>query len=405
MEDSLFEKQTGGIARRVALFLGYGWARVSTVPIMTARYLASRGFQVDMFLRFDPACDSLGVCRLELANPLIQLHYYLAHADDGQPEPLDGGVHIPRDYWGGVAAARKLAVRHDWAIGFDSGGLFCAASYAGTQGIPYVYHSLEIEEGAPYKGLERRCHAGAAYSLTQSGARADILASLNRVARRKIFVVPNSSMGDVIAQRNTFFRDMFPEIDGRAIALASGSLIRECCIEQLALSAESWPDDFVLVLHGWLPDPEYKKRIIAHAAGSDKVYLSQRILPPEEKFTIFTSVDYVLVFFDPAMGVNLEYAAPSSGKYYDALRCGIPMIGNDIPGMREMLNDRGCGITVDSFEGIAVALPILAKYHDSFRQRCFAEFPKHEFSKAYDSILKIMSRILAWDKSAYSPGS
>jgi glycosyltransferase involved in cell wall biosynthesis len=380
--------------KRVAFFAGYGWVRTSTPLQMTALFLANRGFQVDVFAPDDAACAGMNVGRLHETETTPGIRYWFYNRTGrAHPVTLPDGTSIPRNGWDAVHCAEVRGNVYDWLIGFDPDGLFCAAAYAGRHAVPYVYHSLEIEENTPHKFLESQCQRGALYTLTQDNARGDILARLNRVDRRTIFSLPNSSMGRILPEKDNYFRELFPEIGSRTIVLACGSLLVDTCIDGIVAAARTWLKEFVLVLNGWLPEPHLKVQVENSAQAGDNIFLSQHILPPAEKRRVFQSADICLIFFRPA-NLNLRYAAGSAGKYYDSLRCGLPLVGNDIPGMKTLLDEAGCGITVPGPEAVGAVLPVIAKYYDMYREHCLQLFPKYEFSKAYAAVLDMHSRKL-----------
>ena len=387
---SLVEPQSS--RRRRALFLAHPWAQVSTPPLMTARFLAESGYKVDMFVAFSPALHGLGICVPELNHPAIRI----LPSDPNKaavPARLSDGTLLPKEHWAAVELASKMRTIYSWVIGFDPGGLAQAAAAAEQCGVPYVYHSLEIEDQpGPAKDLERRLSQGALYTLTQDEQRADILAHLNRIPRSSIYVSTNSSMGASLAEKDRFFKDLFP-IGDRITVIATGTLLPITCVDTILTSTARWPKDFVLVLHGWIPDPNFRADVEKYIALSDNVFLSTKILPPHDKFRIFQGADIGLVFFNPT-NHNLKFAAGSAGKLYDFMRCGVPIIGNDIPGMSALVAESGCGLVIPDASALPQALPLVAKRHAMFRQNCLQTFPKHEFSRSYAPILRMTQRLL-----------
>ena len=392
--EKLFHGQSGSSARKaVALILAHPWARVSTPPLMTARYLADSGYLVDMFIEYNESLDALGLCLADVAIPNLQVY---AHHPDGQAPLLNlrnGAVLPPADASAVAGIVREHAGSYDWLIGFDPGGLARAAALSEIWGVPYVYHSLEIEEAhSPKKGLEKQCNKGALYTLTQDESRADILARLNSIPRKSIFISVNSSLGEVLPEKSAYFHERFP-IGERMIVLATGSLLRETGIEDILASTPYWPRNFVLVLHGWLPFPDFRDAVKDFVAGRDNVFLSEAILPPEEKFQVFQGTDVGLVFFT-GTDVNIHYAAGSAGKLYDCMRCGVPIIGNDIPGMRDLVEGNGCGLVVPDAEALPRALPQIARRRDLFRKNCLQVFPRYEFSRCYAPLLRMTEKMV-----------
>ena len=381
------------IRKAIALILGYAWARVSTVPLMTARYLADCGYQVDLFVEYDDNAEQRGLCLPEISHPNIRTH---AHAVDPSVMPLHTrkGILLPQKDSSAVCdIARKGSGDYAWLIGFDPSGLARAAALAELWERPYVYHNLEIEEASSrWKPLEIACSKNALYTLTQDDLRADILSRLNKVPRDKVFVSVNSSLGEVLPERDDFFRELFPEIGPRHIILAVGALIPECCMDEIVIASRAWDKEYVLVMHGWLYPKDFGEQVKDFAASANNIFISENLVPPDQKFRIFQSVDACLVFFSDKHA-NTRYAAPSAGKLYDCMRCGVPVIGNDIPGMRDLVEKNGIGLVVRDASQLHAALPQIMRRRDFFRHNCLTAWPRYEFSKSYAPILRMTERL------------
>jgi len=172
-----------------------------------------------------------------------------------------------------------------------------------------------------------------------------------------------------------------------------GTLLPDHCVDEIMRSVDAWPKDFVLVMHGWIPDESFKKWVLDFAAGRDNVFVSTDVVPPDEKFTIFQSADIGLVFFNPR-DINLASGAASAGKFYDCLRCGVPVVGNDLEGMRELVEASGCGLVVPDASALPEALERMEHRLGAFRARCLEKFPEYEFSRSYEPILKYTEHAL-----------
>ena len=105
------------------------------------------------------------------------------------------------------------------------------------------------------------------------------------------------------------------------------------------------------------------------ATGNNRIFLSTDILEPDKKKMVFQSADIGLVYFKP-VDLNCKYAAGSSGKLYDFMQTGVPIIGNDIPGMRDLLEGNQCGQVIRSSREIGAILPIVMANYENFRSAC-----------------------------------
>jgi len=377
----------------VALITAHGWVGVSTPVIMTATFLAQQGYQVDLFISEDQDCNDLKIAIPELNNENIDIILSRETIDSNATMIWQGNLRIRyRD----IEFATKYKIpprKYDWLIGFDPLGLIRAGLLSFSWRVPYVYHSLELYDGNN-SAKEAECWFSqkALLSLTQDSVRADILSDINRIDRKKIEVSYNSSLGGVLKQKKDFFRTKFNLPKNKKIVLATGTLLPIHSIDKIVNSIDKWPDDWILVLHGWIPDKSFESEILSSLEQQkSRLFLSTEIMAVEEKDVIFQSVDVGLVFFEP-INTNYKYAAGSAGKLYDFMRAGVPIIGNDIPGMRELLENNGCGIVVKEADKIGDALSKLSSNYSTFQNRCLDNFPEYEFGQCYTKILR---RVLA----------
>lgn len=376
------------VFRRVGLVLAHPWARISTPPQMTAQYLASQGYEVDVFVDQNADMAGMGINLPEMPHPRATLRICPQAGGEAPPAALADGTPLPREHWRFMARYGAEANRYDWLIGFDPGGLTRAAALAERWDIPFVYHSLEIDDAEhPNKPLERRLNAAALFSLSQDRLRADLLARLNGVDPASVHISTNSTIGPVLPERKRYFHERFP-IGDRRVVLAIGTLLPFGGIRGFIETQPLWPENCALVFHGWLPDPDFKRYVEEAVRGSASMFLSTDIVELDQKFDLFQSADVGLIFFEPR-DVNLANAGASAGKFYDFMRCGVPCVGNDTPGMRELLRDQGLGVAIADYAQLPAALAEIEARRGELRERCLETFPSLEFSRVYEPILAL----------------
>jgi glycosyltransferase involved in cell wall biosynthesis len=386
----------------VALITAHGWVGISTPVVMTAKYLAHKGFDVDLFISEDAFCHEMGIAIPQFTETGITLHTSnIKGYDRVSPKNPNDPEISPADLEF-VDRYKNPPKNYDWMIGFDPGGLIRAALLSQYWKVPYIYHSLELHnEDDSIKALERQFSQKAILVLTQDKLRANLLSSLNHIPRDKIQISYNSALGDILATPHDYFRQKFNIPVHEKIVLATGTLLPIHSIDKIIDSVAQWPDEFCLVLHGWIPDEKFKAYISEKIHSNlNKIFLSTEILEQEKKDIIFQSVDIGLVFFEP-VEINYEYAAGSSGKLYDFMRCGVPIIGNDIPGMRELVEKNGIGVVVKNAKEIGKVLPDIISNYAVYERNCFETFPHFEFGQCYDSILnQILLRINSFENKS-----
>lgn len=374
---------------RIGVFSASGYDLISSPLINSVLYLAQRGYEVDLF------------CVQSDKFPLPRFDTPRARSIPWNLDQLPGGKLRRFE----MLRSSLLATRgrsYDFAIGFDPPGLWLAAQFALFRPMPLVYHSLEIvsadtlrtKQQKVRKWLERQISKRCILSITQHELRASVLARENGLARDRIAIVPNSSLGKPILQGSQWLRERFSIGSDKVIVLGVGSLIPQHCIEQLVSSVPEWPESFVLVLHGWFADHDFEQRIRAVVAStSQRVFISTDLLPIAEKYTIFQSADVGVVLFDPAADVNFKLGGVSAGKLFDFFRCGVPVIVNDLPGVRGLVQDSGSGLVIGGFEGLGLALVQIEERRAEHRRAAIRTFEENEFSRCYEPVLQRLERI------------
>ncbi|WP_347272951.1 glycosyltransferase [Candidatus Kuenenia sp.] len=389
-------KETNGNKNQaVALITAHGWIGVSTPVVMTVKYLASKGYLVDIYMTENELCNNLGIATPDITSKNIKI-YKNKTQNSHQIITTSSGLKI---YTTDLEFAAKYSSsspkKYGWIIGFDPAGLIRAALLASAWNVPFIYHSLELcSQEDPYKEIERIFSQKALFTLIQDNARADILAQTNGLDRDKIEIIYNSSLGDASSEKSDFLRDTFKIQKDKKIVLATGTLLPITCIDQIIKSVGSWPGNFVLVLHGWIPDKNFELKVLKEIeTKKDKIFLSTEILGVEEKHKVFQSADIGLAFYNP-IDTNLKFAAGSSGKIFDFMKAGVPIIGNNIPGMSELLEGNGCGIVVNNASEIGNVLHNLMDQYEVLKKGCMENFPKYEFGRCYEKLLnRVISEI------------
>lgn len=377
---------------KIALITAHGWVGVSTPVIMTAKYLAQQGYFVDLYLDEDGFCDQMGINRPSFSEPSINV-IMVSREHLNYNNTYDSW--LPANDVNFVSKVVEKQFNYKWMVGFDIHGLIRAAILSECWNVPFIYHSLEIEEPVhPLKKLEIEFSNNALITITQDEQRADILSNFNKLPRSKLAIVHNSMLGDINKEKHNYFRDLFSIPEDKIIVLATGTLLPITCIDQLLNTVHTWPKSFVLVLNGWIPNQTFKKYVckkIDELAG--RVFLNTKILPIDQKNIIFQSVDIGLVLYAED-DTNLKYAAGSAGKLYDFMQAGVPVIGNNIPGMYNLIVNNGIGKVVSSVSDIGTSLIDVFNEYSVFKQNSFNCFGKYRFEDSYNNLLNLISSIL-----------
>jgi glycosyltransferase involved in cell wall biosynthesis len=375
--------------KRAALITTQLKVAISTTVINTALYLEKQGYTVDIHLLEQ---DVSAPFNLETNN----IHVLTDKRNVFKKLLLKNIVF--------ALVQRFTGPRYDFIIGFDRDGIIRAGALSSIWKTPLFYHSLEIDTLDEYstfkdkvlKYLERHFVRKALLSFVQDNFRADILSCVNQISLSKIRLAYNSPMGDVIPDKSNYFRVKFKVPPDKKIVLVVGSLIKAHCVDKIVFSSRTWPDEFVLILHGWFTNSDFETMIRSEVTSSERkgrIFLSTEFLDVKEKNIVYQSVDIGLVFFDSSP-INIKYSAGSAGKLFDFMRMGIPVIGNDIPGMRQLIEDNGCGHVVTDYEQIGSTLQNIVQSHDELSKAAFAAYEQYRYEKCYKEVMKSIENMI-----------
>jgi glycosyltransferase involved in cell wall biosynthesis len=187
---------------------------------------------------------------------------------------------------------------------------------------------------------------------------------------KKVSYLPNSVMLEGSSSvKGRYFRDMFGLDANQNLVLSAGMISESVCSMEIAGVMGSWETDLPvkMIFHERMLIPEnrnYYQRV--EHAGKGKVLLSLNPLPYEELSKVFTSADIGLAIYSKEHGDNFGIIGSASGKLFQYIKYGLPVIVSDLAGLRELVEDHQMGIVVNSPSGIPAAIEGIMKDYDRF---------------------------------------
>ena len=300
--------------------------------------------------------------------------------------------------------------RYECFIGFDPLGLTVATALGRLSNTPVIYHSLELTFSSDaktlseklYKMLERWCNKRAAYTITQDEARAKCLIEDNNIINEKILIVPNTYLQEGKIVRNRYLREILDISEDKKIILHVGGLIWYNMVPELISSVPTWPENCVLVLHGWVRRGTEKGdylgylgylRELTEGSGlyNKRIFFSTDVLPQEDLDKMVSSADIGIALYH---NVNLNFYNMASGKLFQYLKCSLPVITIDFPSLKKVVEDNCCGICINDKNEIAEAIRKILSNYETFSsnaRKCFEE--KYEFSRFYQNVIEKVSNL------------
>ena len=235
-----------------------------------------------------------------------------------------------------------LYKKYDLIIGVDRQGLIEASYLHRLTKTPYVFFSFEImfalETSAAYKELEREAARAVKTWFVQDELRAQKLQEENILDNERRFIIPLASTG-IAEVSQSRLRDQLGVPHDKKVIIAIGSVSIWSLIHETLLSVETWPEDWVLIVHeryGLTSKKLAKELVRLQPLIGTKIFVSDAAsVLVDDMGQILAGVDAGLAFYSPDFrtpytGKNLQYLGFASGKISTYLRYGIPVIMNDI---------------------------------------------------------------------------
>lgn len=380
--------RTGRQKRRVALFMPYDYLAISTSVINAARVWSRHDFGVDIYA---PSFERFGAPDFGDEDVVVR--------------------HVPRVRVRGLPqlsypyAAARAAWRSSYAItvGFDQGGLMAASAISMRHHCPCVYHSLELTlaehahgfHGALNRLVDKVCARRAALVVTQDAERATLLSRDLGLPASRTMVVPNTPLGAYSGPRTDYLREKFGIPATSRVVLLSGSLIHEHLALDVIESAASWPEGFVLAVHGWAPIPEYRAAILEAAARlPGRVHVSFDVLPSELVDVLYASADVGLAVYRP-IDSNFAYIGAAAGKVFGYMRVGTPTIASDLPGMREIVVETHSGELVNDVSELPSRLLQIDESFDDYSRAARDTFTRYDYALHYARVISRLTGLSA----------
>jgi glycosyltransferase involved in cell wall biosynthesis len=130
-------------------------------------------------------------------------------------------------------------------------------------------------------------------------------------------------------------------------------------------------------------------RKMAKSRGARNIIVSKLFLPRlEELDSYLQSADLGIAWYND-LNPNFRTAGYSSGKISAYMRCGLPILANNLPSMQTMVAQKGCGICVERVIQIPGALQKILENYQEFHRQSFQEYESRYRFENYQQSLRI----------------
>jgi glycosyltransferase involved in cell wall biosynthesis len=138
-----------------------------------------------------------------------------------------------------------------------------------------------------------------------------------------------------------------------AIVLYQGGLLLDRGIEQ-SMDAILEIPDAALVLMGFGAEAERLRARAGQPPYAGRVHLLEPVRPAELPYWT-ASADVMLMAIQPS---SENHAHTTPQKLFEAMGVGVPVVASDLPGMRAIVEETGCGVLCDPTDPQAIARAI-----------------------------------------------
>lgn len=371
-QDKNQERRRSG---RVMIVTTLAYFSASPSLMNTIHLLLQEGYEVDIVGR-----SSAQWPMPQFDDPRVSFHL----------SPWNTRIGVP-----GMAALRQLLLvikafllrRPDVVLAIDTEGLALSGLVAVLFRIPLIHYSLEVRfptnwQMSIQKRLERFLYRFIKFTITQDEVRAKTLLESNHMQCADFIYIPNTSgFSQPSTTKSNYLRQRWNLPDSQKIILSAGNICPMTLAEELILAAKKWPADWTLVVHGWGEDPKYVDRLRGLCDGQH-IILSKELVPYEHLDLLVNSADIGIALYSP-INRNVYDMAKSSGKIWQYLRCGLPVVTIDFPSLQEIVSEGQFGLCVRRSDDVQYAVEqILIDYSGySTRAReyyyCYGDFVKN----------------------------
>lgn len=284
--------------------------------------------------------------------------------------------------------------RYAYFIGVEPLGMMAACTLGSRFNTPFIYYNMELHSCPDIisasdwaqKNIERSFHGKALFTITQDEERARIMASENGVASDTFVTIPVCADGEPFREKTDFLRRLLNLRETDKIILYAGFIADWAMCEEIANSARSWPEDWIMVFHthGY-SQKRYMQQLMKYE--SEKIRFSLNPVKYEELSDFLSSADIGLAIYKN-LGANFTLIGSASGKIAHYLKSGLPVIVNSYPEISNMVERYSCGVGVDGPDGIRDAIAKILGSYEIMREgafNCYME--NYQFPKYFEEVL------------------
>lgn len=304
-----------------------------------------------------------------------------------------------------INSAKKLgknSCNFDQIIGVDPIGLIAGNNFKSKK-TTIIYLSLEINYLFDnlniytkwVKSNEKKIHKNCFFTIIQDKLRMKCLCTENNLnfENTRYFLLPNSPRPNYFTSFSyeaNYFKSKFFLKQSDFIVLSAGMISDEVHSFDVVKSFENMCDNIFLVLHERrsidLKNDLYLNSLLDLRVPN--LLLSLKPLEYSKIEMIFKSSDIGLAIYNAKYGINYSNILFASGKISHYLKYGKPIILNDLPEMKDFINETNCGLVINDFKCIKEAILEIKNNYSLYSKNALIAYNKYfNFDKYCNEIV------------------
>ena len=401
--------------KRIAIFQAYWGLQSQTTNFM--KMLVKEGFSVDLFLlecsgkfdnlnqiqcntyKFSLATRPWKEYEKKIRQIIVAFNYFIL-------DPLISEIGIiPTKI---VTESLKIVKSKEYKcfIGIEKVGLIWASILAQEKVVPVIYYSLELLSNnwikqmrllksfrfLKIRKIEAKYHKKAIATIIQDDLRAKEIMRYNKIKRTDKIFLPVSTIGKPLTNKSNYLRQILNIDRNKKIILQFGLIDNYRLSDKIAMAAQSFPEELVLVFHGTVLKPGILEKI-KKIDVNKRIIISSHLVPPEDIDNLISSADIGLCFYNNKTRNDL-LAGFSSEKLARYLRCGIPVVAFDYPSFYNSIEKNNCGICISGLTDLTIAINKIFSQYNFYKNNAFKTYLQNfEFSSQFAKVINYINDI------------
>ncbi len=240
------------------------------------------------------------------------------------------------------------------------------------------------------KRVERKYHQQAKATIVQDEDRAKVLLKDNHIKKNDAILIPVSLLGESNSSKTDYLHRMLGIPKNNRIILSLGMMAPWRLTNEMIISAQSFPETWVLVVHGSCESVKYNGQL-ENLNQNNRAIISTKNVPVSDLNDLVSSADIGLVFYSNNNENDL-LAGKSSYKVAQYAKAGVPMIANNYPSFRKVFDKYECGRCIGSMDEMRPEIEKIFDDYDRYQAGAIKAYEEvYEFSKHFNPFVSWLS--------------